>query len=195
MTTRPRATSDLQLRALERRALETGDADDQAAWLLQRTRVGALDRLRLELAAQCGHEGARRAVGAAAERSFAALPPGALPALLELLAELASAQPRSVRLAMALKEAALELVRPDATRAERTDVLVSIAAAIARAKRMARRPRTAAEGGAGWIFSAALELAESLLDRGVASPAALQSLDEALRSARFRGAVAAALLA
>ena len=68
--TRRLSTSDAQLRSLERRALESGDPDDQAALLLQRVRVGALDRLRLELAVQCGHEPAQ-AVGRAICRRIA----------------------------------------------------------------------------------------------------------------------------
>jgi hypothetical protein len=55
--------SDQKLRDLERRFKETGSPDDEAAWLLERVRVGDLTRERLELAAYCGHEGARRAVG------------------------------------------------------------------------------------------------------------------------------------
>jgi hypothetical protein len=55
--------SDTKLRELERRWKETGSPDDEAAYLLERVRVGALSRERLELAAYCGHEGARRAVG------------------------------------------------------------------------------------------------------------------------------------
>lgn len=192
--TRRLSTSDAQLRALERRALETNDADDQAALLLQRTRVGALDRLRLELAAQCGHEAARRATGAKPDRSFAELPPGALSLLLEVLADLAAQEPRSVRLAMALKQAALELFRTERGPGERKELLESIAAAVARAKRLGRRPRTVKEAGAGWIFSASLELAESLLDGGAAKLDALRSLDDALRTTSYGRAVVAIVL-
>lgn len=195
MSTRRLSTSDAQLRALERRAQESGDPDDQAAVLLQRVRVGALDRLRLELAVQCGHEPARRAAVAPAGRSFADLPPGALALLLQVLADLAAQQPRSVRLAMALKEAALELFRTDQEPAGRS-VVEAVAAAMARAKRLGRRPKTAAEAGAGWIFSAALELAEARLERRTPTPAAVQSLDAALRTTRYGiDVVAPALLA
>lgn len=55
--------SDAKLRELERRWKETGSVEDEAAYLLERVRVGDLTRERLELAAYCGHEGARRAVG------------------------------------------------------------------------------------------------------------------------------------
>ena len=54
---------DEKLRDLERRFRQTGSPDDEAAWLLERVRVGDLTQERLELAAYCGHEGARRAVG------------------------------------------------------------------------------------------------------------------------------------
>ena len=55
--------ADAKLRDLERRWKETGSPDDEAAYLLERVRVGDLSRERLELAAYCGHEGSRRAVG------------------------------------------------------------------------------------------------------------------------------------
>jgi hypothetical protein len=55
--------SDAKLRDLERRWKETGTVEDEAAYLLERVRVGDLSRERLELAAYCGHEAARRAVG------------------------------------------------------------------------------------------------------------------------------------
>lgn len=55
--------SDERLRELERRARETGAADDQAAWLVERLRMARLTRRRLEAAAHCGHEGARLALG------------------------------------------------------------------------------------------------------------------------------------
>ncbi len=58
--------SDTKLRDLERRWEETGSPDDEAAYLLERVRVGDLSRERLELAAYCGHEGARK-VGASKE--------------------------------------------------------------------------------------------------------------------------------
>lgn len=50
--------SDAKLRELERRWKETGSVEDEAAYLLQRVRVGDLSRERLELAAYCGHLGA-----------------------------------------------------------------------------------------------------------------------------------------
>jgi len=53
--------SDARLRELERRWKETGSVDDEASYLLERVRVGDLTRERLELAAYCGHQGARRA--------------------------------------------------------------------------------------------------------------------------------------
>lgn len=59
----PRVTADDRLRALERRWRETGDRADEGALLLERVRLGLLDRTQLELAAFCAHEGARRALG------------------------------------------------------------------------------------------------------------------------------------
>ncbi len=53
--------SDEKLRELERRFKETGSVEDEAAWLKERVRVGDLTQERLEFAAYCGHEGARRA--------------------------------------------------------------------------------------------------------------------------------------
>ncbi len=54
--------SDARLRELERRWKETQSPDDEAAYLLERVRVGDLTRERLELAAYCGHERARQAI-------------------------------------------------------------------------------------------------------------------------------------
>ncbi|MCO5168813.1 MAG: hypothetical protein M9894_20935 [Planctomycetes bacterium] len=54
---------DDRLRDLERRARETGAPADEAAWLAERLRTGALPRERLELAASCGHAGACAALG------------------------------------------------------------------------------------------------------------------------------------
>lgn len=53
--------SDQKLRDLERRWKETGTVEDEAAYLLERVRAGDLSQERLELAAYCGHEGARTA--------------------------------------------------------------------------------------------------------------------------------------
>lgn len=53
---------DHTLRSLARRA-DSGDLDSQARSLLERVRAGTLTRERLELAAYCGHEGARAALG------------------------------------------------------------------------------------------------------------------------------------
>lgn len=58
--------SDQRLRELERRQQETGAPEDQAAWLQERRRAGGLPLDRLELAAACGHEGARLALSDAA---------------------------------------------------------------------------------------------------------------------------------
>lgn len=55
--------SDATLRELERRWKATGSVEDEAAFLLERVRVGDLTRERLELAAHCGHEAASRATG------------------------------------------------------------------------------------------------------------------------------------
>jgi hypothetical protein len=55
--------SDARLRELERKWKETGAVGDEAAYLLERMRVGDVTRDRLEFAAYCGHEAARRVVG------------------------------------------------------------------------------------------------------------------------------------
>jgi hypothetical protein len=51
--------SDEHLRELERRSKETGSPEDEAAWIRERVRIGELARERVELAAYCGHAGAR----------------------------------------------------------------------------------------------------------------------------------------
>ena len=66
--------SDSKLRELERRWRETKSVEDEAAYLRERVRVGDLTQERLELAAYCGHEGARRA----AEADRSPVPPGQL---------------------------------------------------------------------------------------------------------------------
>ena len=58
--------SDQKLRELERRWRETGSVEDEAAYLRERVRVGDLTQERLELAAYCGHEGARVAANSTA---------------------------------------------------------------------------------------------------------------------------------
>ena len=55
--------SDARLRELERRWKETNSPDDEAAYLLERVRVGDLTRERLELAAYLGNAGSRAVVG------------------------------------------------------------------------------------------------------------------------------------
>ena len=55
--------TDTKLRELERRWKESNAAEDEAAYLLERVRVGDLEKEKLELAAYCGHEGARLALG------------------------------------------------------------------------------------------------------------------------------------
>ena len=55
--------TDTKLRELERRWKESGSPEDEAAYLLERVRVGDLEKEKLELAAYCGHEGARLALG------------------------------------------------------------------------------------------------------------------------------------
>ena len=55
---------------MERRAQATGTTEDLCAWLLERTRVGALARERLGLAAYCGHEGAIAALAALGEEAL-----------------------------------------------------------------------------------------------------------------------------
>ena len=53
--------ADERLRDLERRAAQTGAIEDQARLLLERVRVGNLDREMLYLAAHCGHPAAQAA--------------------------------------------------------------------------------------------------------------------------------------
>lgn len=55
--------SDSRLRGLELRWLETGAVADEAAWLSERVRVGQVVPERLQLAAACGHAGAKAATG------------------------------------------------------------------------------------------------------------------------------------
>jgi hypothetical protein len=57
------ATSDANLRELERRWRLTGSTDDEAAYLIERVRMGDLTGERLEVAACCGHAAARTATG------------------------------------------------------------------------------------------------------------------------------------
>ncbi len=108
--------SDERLRELERRWRESGSVEDEAAWLLERVRVGELDQDRLELAAYCGHGAARVALGDAAARpaedfdqwaagleQWSTAPP-ALPALPRLAYRPVignTAQPLLVRVALA----------------------------------------------------------------------------------------------
>lgn len=58
--------TDERVRALERRWRETGAAEDEAAWLAERARLGELARDALELAALAGHAAARLVLGARA---------------------------------------------------------------------------------------------------------------------------------
>jgi len=53
--------SDERLRQLERRWRASGSVHDESGYLLERVRAGDLSRERLELAAYCGHQGARAA--------------------------------------------------------------------------------------------------------------------------------------
>lgn len=55
--------TDARLRDLERRFRETGAEADEAAWLVERVRIGVLPRERVELAAALGHGPARVAFG------------------------------------------------------------------------------------------------------------------------------------
>lgn len=57
------AMSDERLRELERRWKETDSVEDEAAYLLERVRIGELTQERLELAAYCGQEASRLALG------------------------------------------------------------------------------------------------------------------------------------
>ncbi len=52
------ASLDDRLRSLQRRWNETGAAEDEAAYHLERVRAGELDERRLALAAYCGHPAA-----------------------------------------------------------------------------------------------------------------------------------------
>ncbi|MBX3467656.1 MAG: hypothetical protein KF878_12295 [Planctomycetes bacterium] len=55
--------SDVRLRELEGRWRQTGAVEDEAAYLMERVRVGDLTQERLVLAASCGHEGALECLG------------------------------------------------------------------------------------------------------------------------------------
>jgi hypothetical protein len=55
--------TDERLRELEQRWKASGSPEDEAAYLLERVRTGDLEKEKLELAAYCGHEGARLALG------------------------------------------------------------------------------------------------------------------------------------
>jgi len=57
--------SDSRLQALERAWEASGSVEDEAAFLRERVRVGDLSQERLELAACCGHAGARHVSGCA----------------------------------------------------------------------------------------------------------------------------------
>jgi hypothetical protein len=61
--------TDERLRELERRWKESGSVEDEAAYLLERVRVGDLDQERLQLAAYCGHSAAAHATGVASDRA------------------------------------------------------------------------------------------------------------------------------
>ena len=54
--------SDSRLRTLERRWKETGAAEDEAAYLIERMRVGGLSQERLLIAAQLGHQPSQQAL-------------------------------------------------------------------------------------------------------------------------------------
>lgn len=54
---------DSRLQSLHRAWQASGSTADEAAYLLERVRVGDLTNERLELAAYCGHAGAREALG------------------------------------------------------------------------------------------------------------------------------------
>jgi hypothetical protein len=55
--------SDQRLRELERRFRASGSVEDEATWLRARMQAGELEQSKLDLAAHCGHEGARAALG------------------------------------------------------------------------------------------------------------------------------------
>lgn len=98
---------DTRTRALERRWRETGAPEDQAAFLLECVRAGALPRGRLELAAFCGNPAARLAVAQASSLSDPAT-------LARVAAQLSPVE--KVRLAAALGRHFLPLfegARPD----------------------------------------------------------------------------------
>lgn len=54
---------DEQLRRGERRWRASGAPEDEARYLRERLRAGRIDLVRLALAAECGHPGARQALG------------------------------------------------------------------------------------------------------------------------------------
>lgn len=59
--------TDARFRELERRWQEGASLEGEARYLLERVRVGDLSAERLRLASHCGHEGAKRALGALAD--------------------------------------------------------------------------------------------------------------------------------
>lgn len=63
--------SDARLRQLEQRWKETGSAEDEAAYLVERLRHGQIEKSRLQLLAYCGDEAARLALGPEAPEASA----------------------------------------------------------------------------------------------------------------------------
>jgi len=62
--------SDERLRELEQRFRQSGELEDEAAWLVERIRVGGLSRAQLNLAASLGYPAARVALGRPAEHDL-----------------------------------------------------------------------------------------------------------------------------
>lgn len=94
--------TDARLREVERAASCTGAVDDEARVLVERVRAGDLPRDRLDLAAHCGHEASRAALGLGET-----LLPWDAPTLLEWFAGLAPSG------AGTLAFASTELLWPD----------------------------------------------------------------------------------
>lgn len=62
--------SDERLRTLEQRFRESGQVEDEAAWLVERIRVGGLSRAQLNLAASLGYPAARAALDRSPEHDL-----------------------------------------------------------------------------------------------------------------------------
>lgn len=152
--------TDVRTRALERRAVSTGGADDEAAWLLARLRAGDLAPARLRLLVHVGHPAARLAAGATLAEVEAAR--GVGPARRWALGLGGFGREACARAAVALARACavgLGEAPPHLGRGVITDLIAALEDALSAPSRSAlRAARVAAEravGDVGW--SQALE--------------------------------------